>query len=126
MANKTSPGRVAQSTSYKNSKRWERNRRKKLQKLLEKHPNNKQIEAALNNIVYRRKTPANPFWSSTRKRLAYLFKLYKGVVHQEIFSNNEKVSLPALLLQGPYSMVKFPNANEKTMFQLSTRVRYKQ
>lgn len=124
MANKGGgPSKVAQGLNYKNSKRWSSNRRRKLEKLWMEHPNNKQIEEALNTeLKYRRRTPTTPFWSSTRRNMAQLFKRFKGVVHMEVFSNNEKISVPALLLKGPYSSFKAPPANEKTMFQLGMRV----
>lgn len=124
MANKSGgPSKVAQGLNYKNSKRWSSNRRRKLEKLWLQYPNNKQIEQALNTeFKYRRRIPTVRFWSSTRRNLATLFKRFKGVVHQDLFSNNEKLSVPALLLKGPYSNHKGHSANEKTMFQLGTRV----
>lgn len=127
MANKGGgPSKVGQALNYKNSKRWSSNRQRKLMKLFEAHPNNRQIEQALEGeLKYRRRTPTVRFWSSTRRRTAQLFKRFKGVFHPEVFSNNEKVSIPALLLKGPYSDFKAPPANEKTMFSLGARVHTK-
>lgn len=127
MANKGGgASKVSQANNYKTSKVWERNRTRRLKKLLETQPNNEQIIKALGNIHYRRKTPTTPFWSKTRIKIAGLFKRYTGRVDMNMFSNNEKVSTPALLTKGPYSEYKAPPANEKTMFTLGERARWVQ
>lgn len=118
--NQHGKGAEAQAASYKG--KYEQNRKKRLERALKRNPNNKQIEAALKSIVYRRKTPTTPFWSAQRRRQAELFKLFTGKVHMEMFSNNEKVSGPALLLAGPHSQARnLPKANEKEMFMLKNR-----
>ena len=122
MANKSGgASKVSQATNYKNSRLWEKNRRRRLLNLLILHPNNKQIEEALNSIVYRRKTPKVREWSSTRIKIAGLFKRFTGRVDKNIFVSNEKISGPALFSAGPYSKLRYPNVQEKTMFQLGTR-----
>lgn len=61
-------GRKAQATAYKTEKRWEKNRKRKLLKLISANPNNKQLEAALSNIEYRRKKPITRKLTPTLRR----------------------------------------------------------
>jgi hypothetical protein len=125
MANKSGgASKVGQAATYKSQKLWERNRTRRLKKLMVLQPNNETLVKALANIHYRRKTPTTPFWSSSRIQQARLFKMFCGRVDMDMFSNNEKVSGPALLTPGPYSKLRFPNVPEKTMFQLGTRARF--
>jgi hypothetical protein len=127
MANKSGgASKVSQANNYKTQKLWERNRTRRLKRLLITQPNNEQVLKALGNIHYRRKTPTTPFWSKTRINQARLFKMFCGFVDMNMFSNNEKVSNPALLTKGPYSEFKAPPANEKTMFSLGERARWVQ
>ena len=122
MANKSGTGKQAQAANYKSAKRWETNRMRKLLRAQKRNPNNPQIETALKNIHYRRKTPTSPMWTSSRRRLAVLMKEFKGVCHPEIFSTNEKVSVPALNLPGPFSVAtKAKTASDSGMFSLETR-----
>ena len=125
MANKGGgASKVGQANSYKTNKTWERNRTRRLKRLLITQPNNEQIIKALGNIHYRRKNPVAPFWSHSRIAQARLFKSFCGRVDMNMFSNNEKLSIPALLTKGPYSEHKAPPANEKTMFSLGERARW--
>ena len=79
MAKTTSKSRQAYYSLYKASNRWKTNRERKLLRALKRNPNNKQIEQALNNISYRRKTPGiTGKWSSTRIMEAQLMKLAKN------------------------------------------------
>jgi hypothetical protein len=124
MANKSGASKESQAATYKGSKRWETNRMVKLLRAQKLHPNNEQIALALKNIHYRRKTPTTATWSSTKRRIAGLMKEFKGVCHPEIFSTNEKVSVPALILSGPYSVpVKSKSTSDFSMFTLETRAR---
>lgn len=76
MAKTTSKSRQAYYSLYKASNRWKTNRERKLLRALKRNPNNKQIEQALNNISYRRKTPGKVGgWSSTRIMEAQLMRL---------------------------------------------------
>jgi hypothetical protein len=125
MANKSGgASKTGQAASYKALKRWETNRKKRLMKLAVEQPNNTQIPAALSGMVYRRKTPTTPFWSSTRIKVAGLFKRYTGKVNMDIFSNNEKVAGPALMVPGPYSKQRYPSVNEKIMFSIGQRAHF--
>ena len=121
MANKSGAGRDSQLTNYKNNKTWERNRTRRLTKLLTLQPNNSQIGEALKNIRYRRKTPTTPVWSSSRKYEAYLYKYFSGSVNLEIFSKNEKAAISAQLghrMKWDFKPLPF---SEKSMFALGTR-----
>lgn len=122
MANKSGgASKVAQSNNYKTTKRWERNRKARLLKLMEENPNNKQLSAALDNVSYRRKTPTVRFWNKNHIALAMRFKKFVGKFHIEILNKNEKVSGPALMLAGKHSKIRYPSPHEKIMFQLGTR-----
>jgi len=122
MANKSgSAGRIAKAAAYKTSRRWEANRRRRLERELKRNPNNAtQIETALKNIVYRRKTPVNRTWSSTRRQTAILYKKFTGVVNLDMFSNNEKLSGPALMTHGKFKVSKSLGRTDR-MFALGTR-----
>ncbi len=123
MSNKQNgTGKAAQASSYKLQKRQESNRKLKLERALKRNPNNKQIEAALKDIRYRRKTPKTQVWSHTTIEIAKLFKLFKGVVHKEIFHTDEKISGPAKALHGSHPVIKFV---DKDMFQLRTRAHFR-
>lgn len=121
MANKSGSGRSAQLTNYKNNKTWERNRIRKLNKTLKTQPNNLQIPLAIKNVSYRRKTPKTPYWSKTKIYQAYLYKYFSGHVNLDIFSTNEKVSIPAQLSHRIKWNFKPLPANEKAMFSLGAR-----
>jgi hypothetical protein len=126
MASKGSTkGREASLAVYKSSRRWETNRKCKLARALKLAPNNEQIPVAMKAIVYRRKTPKARVWSHSMRRIAGLMKEFKGIVHTDIFSSNEKVSAPAIMLAGPKSAhISSKDANQVHMFQLGTRVKY--
>lgn len=121
MSNKAGASKVAQSANYKSNKRWERNRLRRLNKLLLEQPNNLQVPEAIKNVRWRRGTPTTPFWTHSMIRQASMFKRYVGKFHVEMFNKNDKISGPALLLSGKYSKLKPPSVNEKVMFQLGTR-----
>jgi hypothetical protein len=126
MANKSGgASKVSQASNYKTSKRWETNRIKRLKKLMEKHPNNKQLELAIKNVHYRRKTPKTREWTKTQIYVASLFKLFTGRVDRDMFSNNEKVSQQATLRYYPDPNYVAPKLNEKSMFSLGARARFK-
>jgi hypothetical protein len=126
MANKSGgASKVSQASNYKTSKRWETNRIKRLKKLMEKHPNNKQLELAIKNVHYRRKTPKTREWTKTQIYVASLFKLFTGRVDRDMFSNNEKVSQQATLRYYPDPNYVTPKLNEKSMFSLGARARFK-
>lgn len=103
MANKSGASKESQAATYKSSRRWETNRLARLLRAQKRHPNNEQIPLAIKNLHYRRKTPSNPTWGSSKRRIASVVREFKGVFHPDIFSANDKVSGPALTLAGPRS-----------------------
>lgn len=125
MSNKSKTNsKASQAALYESTKRWEKNRIRKLIRLALKHPNNKQLGKAVNNVSYRRKTPKNKIWSKTKIKIAGLFKKYVGKVDTNIFNNNEKISIPAHFTKGIHSSTKYNQPNQKTMFSLGERVRH--
>ena len=104
---------------YKSSKRWETNRMRKLERALKRNPENKQIELAMKNMVYRRRTPTNRVWSHSMRRQAELFQRFVGCVYVDMFSSNEKLSGPALLKHG--TAQKQQPFDQSQMFALGTR-----
>jgi hypothetical protein len=128
MANKGGgASKTSQANNYKTQKLWEKNRTRRLKKLLISQPNNEQVLKALGNIHYRRKTPTTPFWSKSMIQQARLFMMFCGRVDMNMFSKNEKLSGPALFTKGSRTVgYVVPPANEKTMFSLGERARWVQ
>lgn len=123
MANKSGgASKTGQAASYKANKTWERNRLRKLRRALKDHPNNEQIMTALKGVSYRRKTPTVRIWSASKRRIAELFKMFSGHVDLQMFSNNEKVAVPATLSHRMKWEYKPPQVNEKTMFSIGVRM----
>ena len=77
MAKARSKSAEAQASLYKTSKRWEKNRLARLKRALKRNPENKQIEAAMATLVYRRRTPTVRAWNATKRETARLFNLFK-------------------------------------------------
>ena len=96
MANTTSKSQASYYSNYKSTTRWKANRLRKLAKTLKAQPNNKNIKAAMDNIVYRRKTPTTSIWSHSNIRVAQLIKEFSGKCPHAIFSSNPKVAAEAM------------------------------
>ncbi len=97
MANKSrSKGAEGYAASYKSNKRWESNRKRKLERTLKEQPNNEQVKLALKSMVYRRKAPNVREWSASWIKVAKLFKLFTGKFDRNIMSSNDKVAAEAL------------------------------
>lgn len=124
MANKSGgASKTGQAAGYKANKTWEKNRLRKLRRALKRSPDNEQILTALKGVVYRRKTPTVRTWSASKIRIAELFKMFSGHVDLAMFSNNEKVSVPATLSHRmKWTDYKAPPVNEKTMFSIGIRM----
>lgn len=102
MAKTVSKSKQAYYTQYKNSSRWAANRKRKLERQLKLQPGNeKQIQAAIGNISYRRATPKNPQWSHSAIRIAKLFKEFTGRASVDLFSSNPKTQAAALQYYNP-------------------------
>lgn len=97
MASKSrGPSAKAYYARYKAENRFAANRKRKLLKALKEQPNNKQIEQALKNITYRRKTPNTSVWSSGKRKTAGLFKQFTGCMSFEVFNSNPIVKTNAI------------------------------
>ncbi|CAB4134369.1 hypothetical protein UFOVP273_49 [uncultured Caudovirales phage] len=118
-------GHKTRYTAYKNEKREDKNRRTKLQRALKKNPQNAQIETALADTSgHRRGTPKTVVWSSSKRKVAQLFKLFTGKFNADIFHNNEKISAPALMTPGPKSahIPDIPKFEEMGLLSLRVRM----
>jgi len=70
---KTSKSNQEHFKSY----RYEENRKARLEKLAKEQPNNEQIQGALRNIHYRRRTPKARQWNSRTRELAHWNRICK-------------------------------------------------
>lgn len=122
MANK-SRSKTAEnySAQYKSSKKWETNRKRKLERVLKEQPENQQIKDALKSMVYRRKTPNTREWSASWIRTAKLFKLFTGKFDREIMSSNDKVASEAMRLSRKERPFTMPLGKSKSFFSLYER-----
>lgn len=122
MANKSrSKGAEQQASSYKANKRWETNRKARLERTIKAQPNNEQAKLALKGMVYRRKTPTTRVWSASWIRVAKIFKEFTGRFDPAIMSSNPEVAKAALARPGPKTANYVP-LPAKDMFTLGTRV----
>lgn len=123
--NKSADNRFAQ---YKANKTWEKNRKRRLEALLKKQPNNQQIKNALGGMVYRRKTPTTRTWSASWIRIAKIFKEIEGRFDPGIMSANPEVARTALQRQSKVSVellrCKKPAAkvDYNSFFSIATRI----
>ena len=67
----------------------EANRIKRLQRTLKKQPNNEQVKTALKTTRIHRKTPVNPVWTASWRRIAQLMKKMSGHFDPNCMSSNE-------------------------------------
>lgn len=96
MAKTRGPSAKAYYAAYKSQNRFATNRKRKLERLLKQHPNNKQIAEALKNIKYRRKTPGTSTWLSSMRKTAGLFKEFTGKMNMNVFNTNPDVRVQAV------------------------------
>lgn len=113
---------TAASALYKSSRRWESNRKRKLERTLKAQPNNEQIKAALKSMVYRRKTPKTQEWSASWIRTAQLIKQFTGKFDRNIMSSNPKVAGEALQLSRKAQDYTPAVGSSKSMFSIQARV----
>ena len=113
---------TAASALYKSSRRWESNRKRKLERTLKAQPNNEQVKAALKSMVYRRKTPKTQEWSASWIRTAQLIKQFTGKFDRNIMSSNPKVAGEALQLSRKQRDYTPAALNSKSMFSILARV----
>lgn len=92
-----SKNREAYFSNYKSQMRWKANREAKLMRQLKLQPGNeKQIELAIGNMVYRRCTPKGRVWTSTMRKEAQLLKQFSGSAPLACWSSNPKVRAEAV------------------------------
>lgn len=112
-----------QSTVYKAGRKWEKNRKLKLERALKAQPNNEQIKNALKQMVYRRKTPVTRPWSASWIRAAKIIKEFTGRFDPAIMSSNADVARAALQKPGPVALTyKIKPAVDKDFFSILARV----
>lgn len=111
---------------YKSDKIWEVNRRKKLQRHLKVHPQDKIALKAIDNIKYRRKTPKEPFWTPGMVHIAKLFKHFAGFVNKDMFNSNHKIQQDALNTYNKSKIVINVNQTSRVDFSIGARAHYKQ
>ena len=84
------------SAQYKANKVWEKNRKRRLARVLKEQPNNGQVKAAMDSMVYRRKTPGEHGWTASQIASAKLLKKFCGVFDRAAFHPDPKLSQSAL------------------------------
>jgi hypothetical protein len=109
------------SAQYKSSKRWETNRKRKLERVLKEQPNNEQIKSAMKSMVYRRKTPKTNEWSHTWIHTAKLFKLFCGKFDRQIMSSNDKTAQEVMHTSRKENTFVMPVGRDKSMFSILNR-----
>lgn len=123
MAIKTSKSSTNHFATYKTSKRWEANRKRRLERALKQQPNNEQIKAALKGgMVYRRRTPTNNMWSHTWIRAAKLIKEVTGKFDPQIMSSNPEAARNALQRATCHESYKAVPNPFKSMFSIEARL----
>lgn len=121
MAIKTSKSQTNYYALYKTTRKWEANRKRRLEKTLRAQPNNKQVQAALKSIVYRRRTPTNRVWSASWIRAAKIIKLFEGRFDPQIMSSNPDVARSALQKNSQNKDFVLPPVTTKNYFSLEAR-----
>lgn len=120
MAKTTSKSKQSYYSNYKASSRWKTNRLRKLAKVLKEQPTNLDIKRAMDNMVYRRKTPNATIWNSTNIHTAKLIKEFSGKCPHGIFSSNPKTA--SEYLQGTWRTILMHELPQgKVSFRLGDR-----
>ena len=125
MATSKGGSKTAQSSSYKTNKRWESNRKRRLERTLKAQPTNQQVINALKGgMVYRRKTPITQMWSASWIRIAKIMKEFTGSFNPVIMGSNVDAAKAALAKPGPRSQEvnKFKAGSDKGFFSLEARL----
>lgn len=95
-ASKTSKGQEGYYARYKSGGVHAKNRKIKLARQLKLQPENVQVQNAIKDINYRRKTPGANTWSHSGIALAKVFKEFCGHFDKNILSTNPKMAGEAL------------------------------
>jgi len=113
-----------QSSVYKANRRWETNRKRRLERALKEQPNNEQIKIALKQMVYRRKTPVTRPWSASWVQAAKIIKLFTGRFDPAIMSSNQDTARAALMRPGPVALtykIDKSMQSDKNFFSIGAR-----
>jgi hypothetical protein len=84
------------------------NRMKRLLRTQKAQPNNKQIDAALKTTKMHRKTPTNPTWTATWRRIATLMREVTGRFDPSCMSSNPEIARAAMAKPGPATLAYKP------------------
>ena len=123
MANKVSKNRQNAYAAYKAVSRWKTNREIRLLRALKASPNNPQIEVAIKNISYRRRTPKASFWTHSMKRTAQIIKEFCGSCPHLVFNSNKLVAADALSNLGRGKVKSGEKTNKPVDFSLKGRAK---
>lgn len=111
------------SAVYKSTKRWETNRKRKLERVLKEQPNNQQVKSALKSMVYRRKTPTTSVWSHSWKKVAQLIKQFSGRFDKECMNSDPKKAAEAMrTCHKPEHSPEVKLPHKYSFFSLETRI----
>ncbi len=119
--NKTAEGYFA---LYKANKRWESNRKRRLERVLKEQPTNEQVKQAMKGMVYRRKTPGAAGWSASGIRAAKLYKEFTGIFDKNLLSADPKLQHAAAQRKDPnrqYPKI-VPTTTFSSFFSLGARL----
>jgi hypothetical protein len=119
MSNKKSSG----TTLYQSTNKFAENRKRKLLKQKKLQPNNKQLDTALADIHWRRKTPKTKVWSKSAIRLAKLFGEFSGSFDKDILSSNPKIAQEAMNRHNAKSKIATTKFDTKSMFSIDARAK---
>lgn len=111
------------SAVYKSTKRWEANRKRKLERVLKEQPNNQQVKDAMKSMVYRRKTPSTRVWSHSWKKTAKLIKQFSGKFDKDCMNTDPKKASEAMRMSFKLNHspeVRLPS--KYSFFSLETRI----
>lgn len=124
MAKASGKSKVNYYAVYKTTKRWESNRKRRLERVLKEQPNNEQVKQALKSMVYRRKTPNTSPWTHSWIRTARLIKSITGRFDPSIMSSNPETARAAMQRPGKVTAETYtPLANPfKSMFSIEARL----
>jgi len=122
VAKTSSKSKAAQYATYKSSRKWEANRRRKLERTLKAQPNNEQVKQALKNIKYRRRIPVTKMWSHSWKAAAHLIKSIEGRFNPAIMSSNSDAARTALQNNSKLKPSKLQHAAVKNPFSIAARL----
>ena len=106
----------------KNLDNAEANRMKRLARTLKKQPNNLQVVAAMKTTRIHRKTPTNPVWTASWRRIAQLMRSVTGRFDPNCMSSNAELARTAMSKPGPATLAYKPLPQTGVGFTLGARL----